>query len=192
MRTGEADAPVSSELRRMQYGNTECSVTFSEAFSARQESPKEMGRRIAEVPTDWYVDPADPQAQERFRSSQEAVLEAQVDALRTLRDLGQTEETFATKARSGEQAIWIGGPAALPGFGDDDELSWQADALCAQTDPEVFFPEKGGSTRDAKKVCGSCSVRAKCLEYALSRDERFGIWGGLSERERRRLRKRAV
>ena len=74
---------------------------------------------------------------------------------------------------------------------DDSPLSWQVDALCAQTDPEAFFPEKGGSTRDAKRVCTTCDVRSQCLEYALQNDERFGIWGGLSERERRRLRRRA-
>ena len=68
----------------------------------------------------------------------------------------------------------------------DDE--WRRDALCAETDPEAFFPEKGGSTREAKRVCTGCSVRAECLEAALTNDERFGIWGGLSERERRRLR----
>ena len=68
---------------------------------------------------------------------------------------------------------------------DDD---WRQDALCAETDPEAFFPEKGGSTREAKRVCSGCSVRAECLESALANDERFGIWGGLSERERRRLR----
>jgi WhiB family redox-sensing transcriptional regulator len=73
----------------------------------------------------------------------------------------------------------------------DNPLAWQSDSLCAQTDPEAFFPEKGGSTRDAKKICASCEVRAHCLEYALENDERFGIWGGLSERERRKLRKRA-
>ena len=73
-----------------------------------------------------------------------------------------------------------------------EELSWQERALCAQTDPEAFFPEKGGSTREAKRVCLSCDVRAECLEYALANDERFGIWGGLSERERRRIKKRAV
>ncbi len=65
---------------------------------------------------------------------------------------------------------------------------WRLDALCAETDPEAFFPEKGGSTREAKRVCTGCDVRAECLEYALANDERFGIWGGLSERERRRLR----
>ena len=73
----------------------------------------------------------------------------------------------------------------------EDPLAWQTESLCAQTDPEAFFPEKGGSTRDAKKICGSCEVRSECLEYALQNDERFGIWGGLSERERRKLRKRA-
>ena len=75
---------------------------------------------------------------------------------------------------------------------DEGLLGWQERALCAQTDPEAFFPEKGGSTREAKKVCLSCDVRGDCLEYALLNDERFGIWGGLSERERRKLKKRAV
>lgn len=75
---------------------------------------------------------------------------------------------------------------------DREVLSWQERALCAQTDPEAFFPEKGGSTREAKKVCQACEVRVECLEYALAQDERFGIWGGLSERERRRLKKRVV
>lgn len=69
---------------------------------------------------------------------------------------------------------------------------WQERALCAQTDPEAFFPEKGGSTREAKRICSGCEVRAECLEYALAQDERFGIWGGLSERERCRLRRAAV
>lgn len=66
---------------------------------------------------------------------------------------------------------------------------WQDRALCAQTDPEAFFPEKGGSTREAKTICMGCEVRHECLEYALAHDERFGIWGGLSERERRRLKR---
>ena len=69
------------------------------------------------------------------------------------------------------------------------EQEWQEQALCAQTDPETFFPEKGGSTREAKRICQACAVRDECLEYALEHDERFGIWGGLSERERRRLKR---
>jgi WhiB family redox-sensing transcriptional regulator len=75
---------------------------------------------------------------------------------------------------------------------DEGPLGWQERALCAQTDPEAFFPEKGGSTREAKKVCTACEVRAECLDYALANDERFGIWGGLSERERRKIKRRAV
>ena len=69
---------------------------------------------------------------------------------------------------------------------------WQERALCSQTDPEAFFPEKGGSTREAKRICSRCEVRGDCLEYALGHDERFGIWGGLSERERRKLKRRAA
>lgn len=64
---------------------------------------------------------------------------------------------------------------------------WQDEALCAQADPESWYPEKGGSTTAAKRVCMECPVRAQCLNEALERQERFGIWGGLSERERRKL-----
>jgi WhiB family transcriptional regulator, redox-sensing transcriptional regulator len=75
----------------------------------------------------------------------------------------------------------------------DEREPWMDDGLCAQTDPEAFFPDKGGSTRDAKRICLSCDVKAQCLEYALRNNERFGIWGGLSERERRALiRERAA
>jgi len=73
---------------------------------------------------------------------------------------------------------------------EEDSIAWQASALCAQTDPEAFFPEKGGSTREAKSVCKTCTVKQECLDYALENDERYGIWGGLSERERRKLRRR--
>lgn len=84
-------------------------------------------------------------------------------------------------------------PEQIDSFGPDSDLSeedqWQERALCAQTDPEAFFPEKGGSTREAKRICQGCEVKDMCLEYALANDERFGIWGGLSERERRRLKR---
>lgn len=69
------------------------------------------------------------------------------------------------------------------------EEPWVADALCAQTDPEAFFPEKGGSTRPAKAICVVCPVRLPCLDHALATDERFGVRGGLSERERRKMKK---
>lgn len=70
---------------------------------------------------------------------------------------------------------------------DPAETTWQDFALCAQTDPEAFYPDKGGSVVPAKKVCMRCQVRTECLEWALDNGERFGIWGGKSERERRNL-----
>jgi WhiB family redox-sensing transcriptional regulator len=72
---------------------------------------------------------------------------------------------------------------------DPEDLDWQEQALCTQTDPEAFFAEKGGSAKDAKKTCRACPVRAECLEYALAHGERFGIWGGESERDRRRMKR---
>ena len=110
--------------------------------------------------------------------------------------LEQATDTFLTDAERRQSAtapvdIWAAAAGLYGTEGDDGELAWQAEALCAQTDPEAFFPEKGGSTRDAKRVCGVCPVREECLQYAMDNDERFGIWGGLSERERRRLRKQA-
>lgn len=73
----------------------------------------------------------------------------------------------------------------------DTQASEFASGLCAQVDPEIFFPEKGGSTKDAKKVCAACIYSQgenKCLQAALEREERFGIWGGFSERERRAIK----
>ena len=71
----------------------------------------------------------------------------------------------------------------------DDRPSWQDYANCLGVDPDLFFPERGASTREAKEVCRGCVVREDCLEYALVNGEKFGIWGGMSERERRRLRR---
>lgn len=63
-----------------------------------------------------------------------------------------------------------------------------ADGLCGQADPEAFFPERGTSAREAKLICFVCPVRVMCLNWALDTNERFGVWGGLTERERRQLR----
>jgi len=71
----------------------------------------------------------------------------------------------------------------------DETRSWQDQANCLGVDPDLFFPERGASTREAKEVCRGCVVREECLEYALSNGEKFGIWGGMSERERRRVRR---
>ncbi|HEX2050958.1 MAG TPA: WhiB family transcriptional regulator [Actinomycetota bacterium] len=68
-------------------------------------------------------------------------------------------------------------------------VDWQTNARCAEVDPEIFFPERGGSSKAARAVCNECTVRMQCLEYALNNKEQFGIWGGTSERERRKLRR---
>ena len=72
---------------------------------------------------------------------------------------------------------------------DSEERGWQDRANCLGVDPDLFFPERGASTREAKEVCRGCEVREECLEYALQHGEKFGIWGGMSERERRRIRR---
>lgn len=68
-----------------------------------------------------------------------------------------------------------------------EDLSWMEEALCAQTDPDIFYPEKGGSTAPATSVCANCQVRSECLEYAVTNDIRHGIWGGTSDNDRKRL-----
>lgn len=70
-----------------------------------------------------------------------------------------------------------------------DELSWQDYANCRGADADLFFPERGASTRKAKAICAACEVRSDCLDFALRAGEKFGIWGGMSERERRRVRR---
>src|SRR3954449_6827056 len=72
---------------------------------------------------------------------------------------------------------------------NEAERGWQERANCLGVDPDLFFPERGASTREAKSVCRGCEVRVECLEYALQHGEKFGIWGGLSERELRRVRR---
>ena len=69
--------------------------------------------------------------------------------------------------------------------------TWRESALCAQTDPEVFFPPVGGRGGEpARRICRRCPVQTECLEVALARPAEgdVGIWGGTSARERRALR----
>jgi WhiB family transcriptional regulator, redox-sensing transcriptional regulator len=82
--------------------------------------------------------------------------------------------------------------SGVVGDAGDAEV-WQMFANCLGTDPDLFFPERGASTKEAKAVCQGCVVREDCLEYALANGEKFGIWGGYSERQRRRInRQRAL
>ena len=67
---------------------------------------------------------------------------------------------------------------------------WRTDGMCAEVDPDLWFPEVGQNAKWAKRICAGCPVTGECLDAALARDERFGIWGGLSERERDELRDR--
>lgn len=69
------------------------------------------------------------------------------------------------------------------------EMKWADRALCADADRDTFFPEKGASSAPAKRICMACPVRAECAEWGVSHVEAYGIWGGLSERERRKVRR---
>lgn len=69
---------------------------------------------------------------------------------------------------------------------------WMDEALCAQTDPDAFFPESGASSRAAKALCAECPVRVACLGYALANNLQDGIYAGLSPKERARLRRSAA
>lgn len=80
----------------------------------------------------------------------------------------------------------VGGTRELQILADVREMGWVDEALCTEVDiGDLFFVEKGGSTRPAKRICAGCPVREECLDYALEHDEAFGVWGGLSARERR-------
>jgi WhiB family redox-sensing transcriptional regulator len=70
--------------------------------------------------------------------------------------------------------------------------AWFDRALCAQTDPDSFFPDHGRIDYAPKRTCGRCPVATQCLTYALEHDIRHGVWGGLNEKERSRLRGRVA
>lgn len=71
-----------------------------------------------------------------------------------------------------------------------DSPDWMLRGACRGVDPELFFPVRGDNGRPAKKVCFGCEVREECLEYALVNGEKWGVWGGMAERERRKIRRR--
>lgn len=72
-----------------------------------------------------------------------------------------------------------------------DVEPWQELAACrgCPNPDSIFFPEQGGSTREARRICCTCPVRMQCLDFALTHDERFGVWGGLPEKERRKAKR---
>lgn len=70
----------------------------------------------------------------------------------------------------------------------EHDMSWKPLGACIGMDPDMFFPPKGPSPKEAKAVCARCPVRQECLDYSMEANEKFGVWGGLTERERRILR----
>ena len=115
---------------------------------------------------------------------------AQHRSMNPTQSLEKASDAFLADAERNMPActdVWTAAAGLYGTEGEDGELAWQAEALCAQTDPEAFFPEKGGSTAPATSVCASCPVQAECLEYAIANDIRHGIWGGMSDNDRRKI-----
>lgn len=77
---------------------------------------------------------------------------------------------------------------AVPG----EDLPWESMALCAEVDPEIFFPERGASAAPARRICRACEVRPECLDYALEHDEQWGVWAGTTRDERLRLKRQRL
>lgn len=95
---------------------------------------------------------------------------------------------MTARQRNRASSLWGNGAHSFTDLLADD-MPWAEWASCAEVGGDVWFPEKGDATRPAKTVCGNCAVRQECLEYAFQHDIRFGVWGGLSERQRRALRR---
>lgn len=69
---------------------------------------------------------------------------------------------------------------------------WRAAGLCARTDPDLWFSPGAVEHREAKRICRDCPVRSQCLQYAMETPVDHGVWGGLTERERRRYRRQSL
>lgn len=86
----------------------------------------------------------------------------------------------------------------LPGVVRDHDTAWMVDAACRGVAEDLWFPERGDTKsaqseiRQAKAVCANCTVRYECLDYAIANHEVFGIWGGLTEKERRDAKRRGA
>jgi WhiB family redox-sensing transcriptional regulator len=96
---------------------------------------------------------------------------------------------------SGEAPFWELLVMAWPllaenSFGGSMDTTWMAEGKCRELPPEVFFPSDGVGVELARRVCADCPVKAPCLEYALYNRIEHGVWGGASERERRRIARR--
>lgn len=86
------------------------------------------------------------------------------------------------------QLRWVAPPATF----HPERPAWQQQGACLGHNPDLFFPERGEreQAREAKAVCAACPVKAECLAFALDTGLHYGIWGGTSERERQKLRRK--
>lgn len=99
---------------------------------------------------------------------------------------GSIEITGTTVGAANAGTSWTGDASLIV------PEPWMQGASCASSSPDAWFPELGEPTADAKRVCKSCDVVEQCLAYALEKDERFGIWGGKSPRERAAMKRGAA
>ena len=81
-------------------------------------------------------------------------------------------------------------PLAMLAAPITEERPWVVFSACRDKDSDLFFPESRGAEKQALSICATCPVQIECLEYALEADIRFGIWGGMNEKQRRRLARR--
>lgn len=75
---------------------------------------------------------------------------------------------------------------------DDDRYNWQELSSCRGVEPEVFFPVSEDDAWRAKEICGVCPVKAECLVFSLQNRERYGVWGGVTEKERIEMTRRGT
>lgn len=125
------------------------------------------------------------------RLSLEERVRQSTDYARARRQLGQTGAKRMVRVEVSRRE------PEVPEIGEEiaripakDDMEWRRYANCLTADPEAFFPEKGQNAREAKKTCASCLVQSQCLDYALHNDEKYGIWGGMTEKERAAMRAR--
>lgn len=184
LETGVRPARVSGFFN--QFKSRLVTSGFDQAFALTTLQRKIVEHRNPGLNVDNILAPSTPTPSKR--ASEVVDLEPSVSRYYTDSDLADLHRTPFIVLKPEEK---IAMPADYLAVDNSDEYpdDWQERGLCAQTDPEIFYPEKGGSTREAKKICQGCEIREKCLEYAMQNDERYGIWGGLSERERRKLKK---
>lgn len=106
---------------------------------------------------------------------------------------GQDQLSIQRALKSAEQKIQKNNPSSVisskstASHSNDSETPWYKDALCAQTDPEIFFPERGESSREAKKICSRCDVVKQCLREALENGYTVGVWGNTTANQRVRM-----